>query len=157
MIPRTYYSSLLVVLLSLVAAVDSARLAFHFDGASHAGCKSSAYNVEIGAMKFTCDNGEDLCRPGDKVVLEGWCKCRCCIGATLLAVLLLLLIHCRLIIVTPITFIPLATSTRSHKSSSRHDTTNQGVQILWHHVHWSTQLHDGHSGERLALVFYVRQ
>jgi hypothetical protein len=81
MIPRTYYASLLV-LLSLVAAADSTRLAFHFDGASHAGCKSSAYNVEIGAMKFTCDNGEDLCRPGDKAILEGWSKCRSCHGVT---------------------------------------------------------------------------
>ncbi|CAB9498206.1 expressed unknown protein [Seminavis robusta] len=62
----------LIALLSLIGSAQSTRLAFRFDGMDHSGCKSSAYDVELGELHFQCDSGEDICRPGDSVVVEGW-------------------------------------------------------------------------------------
>ena len=63
---------LLLALLCL-APVECARLAFALHDAG-AYCKSSTYDVKLEKLKFSCTSGENLCRAGDKVVVEGHCK-----------------------------------------------------------------------------------
>ena len=63
-----------LLLLTTVVVVDANRMAFHFDGMDHAGCKSGTFDMELKRLKFLCNGGENLCRPGDLVTVEGHCK-----------------------------------------------------------------------------------
>ena len=58
----------------LIATVDATRMAFHFDGLTHADCKSGTFDMSLNQLKFVCNGEEDLCRPGDTVVVQGHCK-----------------------------------------------------------------------------------
>lgn len=56
--------------------VDANRMAFHFDGMDHAGCKSGTFDMKLNQLKFICNGEDNLCRPGDLVTVEGHCKSR---------------------------------------------------------------------------------
>ena len=68
-------SMVLKVLVALlwVVPVQGTRLAFHHN-ADGAYCFSNTYDLKLERLKFLCDSGEDLCRSGDKVIVEGHCK-----------------------------------------------------------------------------------
>lgn len=65
-------------LLALPLAADATRLAFHFDGIEHAGCKSGTFDMQLNGLKFVCNGEDDLCRPGDTVTVQGHCTLQVC-------------------------------------------------------------------------------
>jgi len=62
------------VLAMAAPSVEATRLAFHFDGLKHASCSSGTFKMDLNELKFKCNGEWDLCRPGDEVVVQGWCK-----------------------------------------------------------------------------------
>jgi len=65
---------LIIVLAACSSVVQGARLAFHFDGLKHAGCKSGTYDVQLNELKFISNQEDNLFRPGDTVIVQGHCK-----------------------------------------------------------------------------------
>ena len=71
---RTVLAVAALLLFTIIPTSSAARMAFHFDGIKHAGCKSGTFDVQLATLKFTCNQEDDLCRPGDTVTVHGHCK-----------------------------------------------------------------------------------
>ena len=73
MMKETSVLKVIVLLLCSVSTMGS-RLAFrlHSDGAY---CTGGPFGVQLNKLKFICTSGDNICRPGDNVVVEGHCKC----------------------------------------------------------------------------------